>query len=237
MSKLIQTSPVAANLDFSNAGLGAFDTSEYKLIEVKKNGKIIPVKQAYGRIYEVDEPDFEIELDQIRRLEPFVYRRKLGKDLRETANEFMGYVAGIDKLAFHYKQICRLWFPELSLGWNQWSEEILYLFLQKQIHKVLWGSGACGKSALFAFCKYVKYRVNPEGRLILILSRYSTDSHSRVYGYISKYHREAPASQYHMIEATNANSKYGEGIRTYTCLLYTSPSPRDKRQSRMPSSA
>ena len=26
-------------------------------------------------------------------------------------------------------------------------------------------------------------------------------------------------------------------MRTYTCLLYTSPSPRDKRQSRMPSSA
>ena len=25
--------------------------------------------------------------------------------------------------------------------------------------------------------------------------------------------------------------------RRYTCLLYTSPSPRDKRQSRMPSSA
>ena len=27
------------------------------------------------------------------------------------------------------------------------------------------------------------------------------------------------------------------GIQGYTCLLYTSPSPRDKRQSRMPSSA
>ena len=26
-------------------------------------------------------------------------------------------------------------------------------------------------------------------------------------------------------------------LRLYTCLLYTSPSPRDKRQSRMPSSA
>ena len=26
-------------------------------------------------------------------------------------------------------------------------------------------------------------------------------------------------------------------ILGYTCLLYTSPSPRDKRQSRMPSSA
>ena len=29
----------------------------------------------------------------------------------------------------------------------------------------------------------------------------------------------------------------GEGDRAITCLLYTSPSPRDKRQSRMPSSA
>ena len=29
---------------------------------------------------------------------------------------------------------------------------------------------------------------------------------------------------------------YAEGQRRY-CLLYTSPSPRDKRQSRMPSSA
>ena len=28
-----------------------------------------------------------------------------------------------------------------------------------------------------------------------------------------------------------------EVIDAYTCLLYTSPSPRDKRQSRMPSSA
>ena len=29
----------------------------------------------------------------------------------------------------------------------------------------------------------------------------------------------------------------GLDSRPYTCLLYTSPSPRDKRQSRMPSSA
>ena len=28
-----------------------------------------------------------------------------------------------------------------------------------------------------------------------------------------------------------------EGLRFWSCLLYTSPSPRDKRQSRMPSSA
>ena len=28
-----------------------------------------------------------------------------------------------------------------------------------------------------------------------------------------------------------------QAIEAFTCLLYTSPSPRDKRQSRMPSSA
>ena len=36
-------------------------------------------------------------------------------------------------------------------------------------------------------------------------------------------------------ENPNVASQYG--IRSIPCLLYTSPSPRDKRQSRMPSSA
>ena len=36
---------------------------------------------------------------------------------------------------------------------------------------------------------------------------------------------------------TNKDEKALEVIRHSTCLLYTSPSPRDKRQSRMPSSA
>ena len=31
--------------------------------------------------------------------------------------------------------------------------------------------------------------------------------------------------------------RHGEALPGTTCLLYTSPSPRDKRQSRMPSSA
>ena len=30
---------------------------------------------------------------------------------------------------------------------------------------------------------------------------------------------------------------YAQGVMALFCLLYTSPSPRDKRQSRMPSSA
>ena len=33
------------------------------------------------------------------------------------------------------------------------------------------------------------------------------------------------------------NAEIRETETSYTCLLYTSPSPRDKRQSRMPSSA
>ena len=31
--------------------------------------------------------------------------------------------------------------------------------------------------------------------------------------------------------------QHNKYLNHYTCLLYTSPSPRDKRQSRMPSSA
>ena len=38
------------------------------------------------------------------------------------------------------------------------------------------------------------------------------------------------------IEIGSVESFEHEDI-TYACLLYTSPSPRDKRQSRMPSSA
>ena len=34
-----------------------------------------------------------------------------------------------------------------------------------------------------------------------------------------------------------ATRPYATKIRSVVCLLYTSPSPRDKRQSRMPSSA
>ena len=42
------------------------------------------------------------------------------------------------------------------------------------------------------------------------------------------------------IETPNLDKLAANGLRFtqfYNCLLYTSPSPRDKRQSRMPSSA
>ena len=40
-----------------------------------------------------------------------------------------------------------------------------------------------------------------------------------------------------MIGAIDAFKRLSEKYDVYICLLYTSPSPRDKRQSRMPSSA
>ena len=40
-----------------------------------------------------------------------------------------------------------------------------------------------------------------------------------------------------ILEAYRAGDNTNDLAEKYTCLLYTSPSPRDKRQSRMPSSA
>ena len=41
----------------------------------------------------------------------------------------------------------------------------------------------------------------------------------------------------HRLQDSVARFHLGNGARIENCLLYTSPSPRDKRQSRMPSSA
>ena len=40
-----------------------------------------------------------------------------------------------------------------------------------------------------------------------------------------------------LLQVMARQEQYFSETRKYTCLLYTSPSPRDKRQSRMPSSA
>ena len=59
-------------------------------------------------------------------------------------------------------------------------------------------------------------------------THFATDAHSA-----AAYTFELPGGG--TIEAKQASAK--EGLGTGACLLYTSPSPRDKRQSRMPSSA
>ena len=41
----------------------------------------------------------------------------------------------------------------------------------------------------------------------------------------------------YVYRVVNGKMTFMEQRKRYSCLLYTSPSPRDKRQSRMPSSA
>ena len=43
--------------------------------------------------------------------------------------------------------------------------------------------------------------------------------------------------QPNILEVLKDANKLNPEVKDYICLLYTSPSPRDKRQSRMPSSA
>ena len=46
------------------------------------------------------------------------------------------------------------------------------------------------------------------------------------------------SEQYQVTQYAGTEAPYsGEYLNTETCLLYTSPSPRDQRGSRMPSSA
>ena len=55
-----------------------------------------------------------------------------------------------------------------------------------------------------------------------------------------KKHQKIKDREYHTFEIVNILTKDGEEVNkppTTTCLLYTSPSPRDMRRSRMPSSA
>ena len=70
-------------------------------------------------------------------------------------------------------------------------------------------------------------------------------------GKLSDVHQVGAGTSVGIVTVTSNNKIYvksiichaaGTGINTgtaqvYYCLLYTSPSPRDKRQSRMPSSA
>ncbi len=59
------------------------------------------------------------------------------------------------------------------------------------------------------------------------------------------YNRDDPNFVFHMrllydnglIVRTDGEQGFGHQYRSYICLLYTSPSPRDQRGSRMPSSA
>ena len=161
------------------------------------SGKV--VKVAYGRLYPEDYSDFEIELESIRLVE----QRKNAAKKKET----------FAQLYFHYKQAISICSPKMSKGWNRWSDEILKLFICDKIHRILWGSGNCGKSAVYGLLLYIKWRVNPSKRMVVIASKVVKDAAARVFGYIKEFHVLAPICPKEEIQIFDGKDK---GIYTTT---------------------
>lgn len=182
------------------------DVSRYKNnkgIELKKTSELVTIpekegtwKLAYGKLYHRNMPDFDIELAQIKKWEP-----KLKSTTSSTKKK------AERKLKFHYKQAVAHCSPKFAAGWNRWSDDILEMFLSDKLHKVLWGSGNCGKSAIMGLLLYVKWRVNPPGRMIVIASKIVKDASARVFGYIKDIHTDAPISWEHNIELVDSSKE------------------------------
>lgn len=149
----------------------------------------IRAKSAYGEYYSEDTSDLSIELEQIAKWEPF---------LEKTSSRYV--TQGRKKLKFHYKKAVALVDPkETALGWNRWSDNILELFISNRLHKVVWGSGNCGKSRIMAILLYIKWRVRPDARMVLIASKIMKDASTRVFGYIKDIHIAAPPCPEHKL--------------------------------------
>lgn len=154
-------------------------------------------KLAYGKLYREYLSDLDIELDQIA-----IHEARLNSprdDYRKTAKR---------RLIRHYKKAISLLDKESSAGWNRWSENILELFLSNKLHKIVWGSGNCGKSRIMGLLLYIKWRVKPNERCIVIASKVVADASARVFGYIKNIHENAPVSEeYNLILRDTARNK------------------------------
>lgn len=153
-----------------------------ELVEDPETGE--DAKYAYGMLYDADVENLTIELHQIGRLESRLKkstgnsREAIRKELRNCYKNCVYYIS-----------------PRLAGGWNRWSEDILTLFLSGKLHRILWGSGNCGKSQIYAVLLYIKWRVRPDKRMVVVASRVITDARERVIGYIKKLHAEAPPAE------------------------------------------
>jgi hypothetical protein len=167
------------------------------------DGKI--AKLAYEKLYPEDADDLEIELEHIAKLER----------QQKTRPEFQkGKIkAG---LKFHYKRAVSIISPHIAAGWNRWSENILEAFLSEKVHKVVWGSGNCGKSVIFAILLYVKWRVKPNKRMVILASRVMKDASTRVFAYIKDIHLAAPSIKNHKVRLVDSGED-NKGI--FTMLL------------------
>lgn len=171
-------------------------------------------KDAYKKLYSVHSSDLDIELMNIARYEndlTIPHKRKQAKQ----------------HLKFHYKKAVSLISPKFGAGWNRWSENILELFINEKLHKVIWGSGNCGKSAIMAILLYIKWRVNPSERMVVIATKVVKDASARVFGYIKEIHAKSPKSGLHKFQLVD--SKQDKGIY---CLMYDEEADRYIRDDR-----
>lgn len=171
-------------------------------------------KLAYKKIYDVNSNDLDIEL---------LYIAKYEKDLTIDSKRKQAK----QHLKFHYKKAISIISPKIAGGWNRWSEHILELFISEKLHKVIWGSGNCGKSIIMAVLLYTKWRVKPDKRMVVIASKTVTDASARVFGYIKDIHAKAPTSPQHDFQLTD--SQNNKGIH---CLIYNEESNKHIRDDR-----
>ena len=96
--------------------------------------------------------------------------------------------------------------------------------------QVITGKGGVGKSAVAAA---LALALAEDGKKrVLLATLDGSDDVSRLLGCMP-----LDDTEREVLPGVWAVSMSGESARLEYCLLYTSPSPRDKRQSRMPSSA
>lgn len=150
-------------------------------------------KLAYNRLFPRTLTDLEIELMFIRRYE------FAASTIRLEGVSKKNKALALEKLKFHYRKAIYLISPDIAEGWNRWAEYILALFLTNTLHKVLWGSGGCGKSRVEGILHYIKWMVNPNERMTIIASMVVKESSARVFGYISEFHSKAPVSTLYRI--------------------------------------
>lgn len=161
------------------------------------------IKLAYHNIYPATTTDLDIELACILRIET-----EIDKKIKAKVGDH--YVRQkLPGLKFHYKRALSLMTPKIAAGWNRWSDNILDLFLINKVHKVLWGSGNCGKSAVMAALLYTKWRANPGQRMVVIASRVVKDASARVYGYIKDIHVDSPGSSQYDFKLVDSNHMKG----------------------------
>lgn len=179
--------------------VGALEFPEpFELVE-DPNGGIC--KLAYGKLFDGEVLDYDIELYFLKRYE---YLLRKARDTNISSR-----VAYREKIKYHYKRIVSHFDPRIAAGWNRWSEDILNLFISEKIHHVLWGSGNCGKSIIMALLLYIKWRINPSQRMIVIASKVAKDSQARVFAYIKEIHGKAPPDPRHEIDVKDSDNEKG----------------------------